>query len=183
MLTSGLLMAETGGLPQDFNHQEYLSLHQDLQDHVTKNNLDAKSFAEGHFVNHGQQEGRQYKSIDSQLPADFNWQNYLMLNADLRQHLTENPQFNDERFAKEHYVKHGKAEHRFYKVADKIAELTKKVEEAEKQKNYTEETTHQLSEEIESVMRIKILTYEQRKAIEALDEKVITLIRRFKLRI
>ena len=70
-----------------------------------------------------------------------------------------------------------------YKVADKIAELTKKVEEAEKQKNYTEETTHQLSEEIESVMRIKILTYEQRKAIEALDEKVITLIRRFKLRI
>lgn len=230
MLTSGLLMADTGALPKDFNHQEYLSLHQDLQDHVAKNNLDAKSFSEEHYTNNGIQEGRQYKSIESHLPADFNWKNYLALNPDLRQYLSENRNLNSEQFAKEHYINygkaegrifkkpapsvpsdfdatmylelnpdlavhaknssvvdlklfaqthyadHGKTEHRFYKAADKIAELTKKVEAAGLQKNHTVESLHELSEALEHVMLIKKLTPKEKNAVEELHNKIIKLM-------
>jgi hypothetical protein len=230
---SPMLMAEQSGqLPSDFNHKEYLDLNQDLRTYAKSKNLDEKSFAEEHYVNHGKSENRHYKptqSIKDKLPKDFDWRKYLVLNPDLRQHLAQHPNLQSQTFAEEHYVNHGKAEGRKYKVdepvvpndfnaahylalnpdvklmADQkhivgqqtllafakqhysqigkaqgkfynIADLSKKVETAEKATSHTAESLDALSQDIEIVLVIKDLNPSQKTAVEDLHNRVIRLM-------
>ena len=234
---SPMLMAEQSGqLPSDFNHKEYLDLNQDLRTYAKSKNLDEKSFREEHYVNHGKSENRHYKptqSIKDKLPKDFDWRKYLVLNPDLRQHLAQHPNLQSQTFAEEHYVNHGKAEGRkykvdepvvpndfnaahylalnpdvklmadqkhivgqqtllafakqhysqigkaqgkFYNIPDKIADLSKKVETAEKATSHTAESLDALSQDIEIVLVIKDLNPSQKTAVEDLHNRVIRLM-------
>lgn len=85
-------LADDLEVPSDFHSEAYRILNKDLvknfeSDHLLKN----------HYLIHGKKENRKYKFTN--LPDDFNVENYKKLNPDL-QHLTD-----DEAVC--HYEKHG----------------------------------------------------------------------------
>jgi glycosyltransferase involved in cell wall biosynthesis len=116
-------------LPSDFNSDEYLKLNPDL----IVGNIDP----EFHYLNHGFYEGRAYKFLDdtrhsslkkalfsklqsffyknlnssnNSLPSNFNEEEYLDLNPDLRQ---------AQILPAAHYLRHGVREGRLYSLSEK----------------------------------------------------------------
>ena len=85
-------------LPNDFDWEEYISLHKDLK-HMNK------SSAETHYLKNGANEYRQYKY--SNIPSDFNWEIYVSVNEDIS--------YMNKIEAISHYSMHGYKEKRKYK--------------------------------------------------------------------
>lgn len=80
-----------------------------------------------HYMNYGLQEGRtgsvhdirsRLERLNKDLPASFRWESYLTLNSDLKEILgMSTTVLETECLLKDHYVKHGKEEHRRYKLS------------------------------------------------------------------
>lgn len=98
-----------GLVPSDFDPETYRNLNADLTDF---SDLDATI----HYLNHGRDEGRQYKLLfqeepgpaNASLPIDFNPEMYRMLNADISGFSNLN--------ATLHFLNHGRDEGRRYKL-------------------------------------------------------------------
>ncbi len=86
-------------LPEDFNEEEYKTLHKDLS-HLTNQGL------QKHFLNHGIKEGRFYKQGKKFIPNNFDVETYKELNLDLRG-MSEYTAIN-------HFLNHGIKEGRIY---------------------------------------------------------------------
>lgn len=95
-------------LPTDFDWEDYLAINADVAE-VCKSEAEAIN----HWMNHGFAEGRAYRAHFGNingLPVDFNWREYLSVNADVA------ATFTTKDGAIDHWLNHGRHEGRRYRI-------------------------------------------------------------------
>ncbi len=109
---------ERAQLPPDFDWEQYVKNHLDLQ----KAGINTERLATSHYVRYGRREGRTYLSPEAEavdavespskveLPPDFDWEQYVENYPDLQK-----AGIDTEEEAISHYASHGINENRSYK--------------------------------------------------------------------
>ncbi|MBA4749975.1 MAG: hypothetical protein H2057_05070 [Alphaproteobacteria bacterium] len=100
-------------VPEDFNMEEYQELYEDVEELLkrcayTEKELEAKK----HYHLIGRAEGRRHKNF---LPTDFNYEEYYVLNPEVKALARKKWEYTEETFAKKHYLRWGAANNLAYR--------------------------------------------------------------------
>lgn len=100
-------------VPEDFKMEDYQELYEDVEELLKRCSYsDRELEAKKHYHLFGRAEGRRHKNF---LPTDFNYEEYYVLNPELKDLARNKREYPDEKYAKKHYLRQGAANNLAYR--------------------------------------------------------------------